>query len=88
MFDLAGVTSNAGFTEEASLAFLTSYLEAAPNQTFLRAFSAMQCASLLREAMWSMVSEIHSDLDFDFAAYTEITRATWMAAMNDLKEID
>jgi hypothetical protein len=29
----------------------------------------MKCASLLREAMWSMVSEIHSKLDFDYAAY-------------------
>jgi len=25
---------------------------------------------LLRETMWSMVSEIHSDLDFDFNSYT------------------
>ena len=31
----------------------------------------MKCASLLREAMWSMVSEIVSELDFDYAAYTE-----------------
>jgi hypothetical protein len=30
----------------------------------------MKCASLLREAMWSMVSEIHSTLDFDFVNYT------------------
>jgi hypothetical protein len=30
----------------------------------------MKCASLLREAMWSMVSEIHSQLDFDYAGYT------------------
>ena len=33
-------------------------------------YAAMKCASLLREAMWSMVSEIHSTLDFDYAAYT------------------
>ena len=31
---------------------------------------AMLTASLLREAMWSMVSEVHSGLDFDFVAYT------------------
>ena len=31
----------------------------------------MKCASLLREAMWSMVSEIYSTLDFDYAAYTD-----------------
>ena len=30
----------------------------------------MKCASLLREAMWSMVSEIHSRIAFDYVAYT------------------
>ena len=30
----------------------------------------MTAASLLRETMWSMVSEIHSQIDFDFAKYT------------------
>ena len=31
----------------------------------------MRCASLLREAMWSMVSEIHSTLDFDYSTYSD-----------------
>ena len=31
----------------------------------------MKCASLLREAMWSMASELHSEIEFDFASYTE-----------------
>jgi hypothetical protein len=30
----------------------------------------MTAASLVRETMWSMVSEIHSTVDFDYAAYT------------------
>ena len=30
----------------------------------------MKCASLLREAMWSMVQERRSAIDFDYAAYT------------------
>jgi hypothetical protein len=30
----------------------------------------MKAASALRESMWSMVSELHSTLDFDFDAYT------------------
>ena len=29
----------------------------------------MECASLLREMMWTMVSELHSDIEADFAAY-------------------
>ena len=35
-----------------------------------RGYYAMKCASLLRETLWSMVSEIHSQLNVDFAAYT------------------
>jgi hypothetical protein len=30
----------------------------------------MKCASLLREAMWSMVSELHLQIEFDYEAYT------------------
>ena len=33
-------------------------------------YFAMNYASLLREVMWSMVSEIHSTLDFDYVKYT------------------
>ena len=31
----------------------------------------MKCASLLRETMWSMVSEITSKIEFDYANYTK-----------------
>jgi exoribonuclease R len=34
------------------------------------AHAAMQCASLLREAMWSMVSELHLGAGVDYVAYT------------------
>ncbi len=36
-----------------------------------RRYSAMKCASLLREAMWSMVSELHLNAPgVDYVAYT------------------
>ncbi len=34
-------------------------------------FPRIRCASLLREAMWSMVSEMHSTLDFDYSTYSD-----------------
>ena len=34
-------------------------------------FQAMKCSSLLREAMWSIVSELTSTLDFDYVAYSD-----------------
>ena len=30
----------------------------------------MKCASLLRETMWSMMSEAYSKIEFDYKAYT------------------
>ena len=34
-------------------------------------YQAMKCASLLRETMWSMVSEVKSSIDFDYSNYTK-----------------
>ncbi|WP_269930995.1 phosphotransferase [Aminobacter sp. HY435] len=71
MFDLAGTASNAGMTAEESDELLTSYFGDKPDQAIRRSHQAMQCASLLREAMWSMVSEIHlSAPGVDYVAYT------------------
>jgi len=72
MFDLAGVTSNAGFADGQSGEFLTAYFGGPPEEPVLRSHAAMQCASLLREAMWSMVSELHLDAPgIDYFAYTQ-----------------
>ena len=40
----------------------------------------MKAAAALREAMWSMVSEFQSDLDFDYAAYTAANLYTYRQA--------
>lgn len=58
MFDLAGAASNAGMAAEEARALLSAYFGGPPDAATLRAFDAMQCASLAREAMWAMVSEI------------------------------
>ncbi len=72
MFDLAGLASNAGFDEEQSRELLARYFGETPSPELVRAHAAMQCASLLRESMWSMVSELHLDAPgVDYEAYTE-----------------
>lgn len=58
MFDLAGAASNAGMASGEAGAMLAAYFGGTPGPDHLRAFDAMQCASLAREAMWAMVSEI------------------------------
>lgn len=58
MFDLAGAASNAGLSGEEAAEMLSAYFGSATDVAVIRAFDAMQCASLAREAMWAMVSEI------------------------------
>ncbi len=70
LFDLGGIASNNGLTEVDERWLLDAYFEVAVTDDVWRRYQAMKCASLLRETLWSMVSEIHSTIDFDYAAYT------------------
>ena len=70
LFDLGGLASNNGLDEPAEQWMLEQYYGAAPDKDMWRRYTAMKCASLLRETMWSMVSEIYSDIDFDYSVYT------------------
>ena len=80
LFDLGGLASNNGFSASEEVAMLTAYFDAVPDGGRRRRFAAVKCASLLREAMWSMVSELHSGIDFDYAAYTTENLARFEAA--------
>ena len=71
LFDLGGLASNNGLDEAQERWLLETYFERKLDEQLWVAYCAMKCASLLRESMWSMVSEIHSTLDFDYRAYTE-----------------
>ena len=83
MFDLANVASNAGMSAEETIAFLQAYFSSPPDETLLRAHAAMQCASLLREVMWALVSELHRDTpDVDYAAYAEENLARLRLALD------
>lgn len=83
MFDLAGIASNADMDEAGADALLAAYFGREPTRDIRRAHAAMQCASLLREAMWSMVSELHLDAPgVDYVAYTEDNLARLAAALD------
>ena len=71
LFDLGGLASNNQLDEAQEDWLLENYFGDAVDDRLRRRYAAMKCASLLRESMWSMVSEIHSQLDFDYAAYTK-----------------
>ncbi|MBB4064205.1 phosphotransferase [Gellertiella hungarica] len=70
LFDLGGLASNNELSPADERRMLELYYERPVSDELIRRYEAMKCASLLRETMWSMISEIHSTLDFDYAAYT------------------
>ncbi|WP_209833877.1 phosphotransferase [Ruegeria sp. HKCCE3926] len=85
LFDLGGLASNNGLSPEQEDWVLESYFEAPVADDLRHRYAAMKCASLLRETMWSMVSEITSDIEFDYAAYTAENLARFRAALTDFK---
>mgnify|MGYP003629799773 CR=1 FL=1 len=87
LFDLGGLASNNGFSEEMQRGLLESYFSAPLDIARWRQFMAMKTASLLRETMWSMVSEMMSDLDFDYAAYTEENIKRFEQAYDEFRQI-
>jgi thiamine kinase-like enzyme len=70
LFDLGGLASNNELSAGQEESLLETYFASPVTDALRRRYAAMKAASLLREAMWSMVSELHLTLDFDYAAYT------------------
>ena len=84
LFDLGGLASNNGLSEAQERWLLETYFETALTDALWHRYQAMKCASLLRETMWSMVSEIHSRIEFDFPAYTRENLARFEAAYQNM----
>jgi thiamine kinase-like enzyme len=70
LFDLGGLAANSGLDPAQEAWMLEAYFGVVPDADLWKRYRAMKAAAALREAMWSMVQEIHSKLDFDYKAYT------------------
>ncbi|MDB5352752.1 MAG: putative choline kinase involved in biosynthesis [Planctomycetota bacterium] len=70
LFDLAGISVNCAFSVEQEVEFLTAYRGDFRTRD-LYELHVLQVASLLREALWSVVQTVASDLDFDYRAYAD-----------------
>lgn len=68
-FDLANFARNCGLTGAQQELLLREYLGAPPDARRREALALLQVVSDLREAMWGVVQQALSDLDFDYAAY-------------------
>lgn len=85
LFDLGGLASNNEFSQAQEEAMLEAYFEADVSDDLRWRYQAMKCASLLRETMWSMISEIHSDIDFDYSSYTAENLSRFESAWQDFR---
>jgi len=70
LFDLGGLASNSEASREAAEHMMELYFERPIDHDLRRRMAAMTAASLLRETLWSMVSEETSAIGFDYRAYT------------------
>jgi thiamine kinase-like enzyme len=70
LFDLANLAANAELDDDLARRLLGRHDGSPPDAARWRDFLAMRCVSLLRETLWSMVSEATSTLAVDYAAYT------------------
>lgn len=83
LFDLGGLASNSGLCEASEWELLELYFSCPADSALWNRFRAMKCASLLRETLWSMMSEIHSTISFDYAAYTATNLALFERSYDD-----
>lgn len=87
LFDLAGLASNNELSPGQERWLLETYFGTPLTDELHHRYHAMKCASLLRETMWSMVSEIHSVIDFDYADYTEKNLSRFETALSDFQSM-
>lgn len=88
LFDLGGLASNSSLSAVQMDRLLELYFERPLDDTLRRKAFAMKAASLLRETMWSMVSEIHSRLPFDYTVYTHENLVRFEAALAEFDAMD
>ena len=86
LFDLGGLAANMGLTEAQEDRMLAQYYDCAPDAALWRRYRAMKAAAALREALWSMVSELFSEIDFDYPAYTATQLKTYRAAFDAFRQ--
>ena len=86
LFDLGGLAANCSLAQRQEERMLMGYFGAL-DTTLWRRYLAMKAAAALRETLWSMVSELHSEIDFDYAAYTAATLSTYRLAQDALRHV-
>lgn len=87
LFDLGGLASNNELQSDQEEWLIEAYFGVPVTDQLRRSYAAMKCASLLRESMWSMVSEIYLDIDFDYVTYTNENITKFELAYSEFKDM-
>jgi thiamine kinase-like enzyme len=84
LFDLANASANAGFSDDQDRDLLAAYRgQVDPcEHRELRVFKAV---SLLREALWSTIQSVSSDIDFDYRSYAADNLGAYREARSRLE---
>jgi thiamine kinase-like enzyme len=88
LFDLANLSSNNELSPQQENWILENYYQQPVTDRLRRRLAAMKCVSLLRETLWSIVSEIHSTLDFDYVTYTGKNLSRFENAYEAFRQMD
>ena len=86
LFDLAGLAGNNGLSILQEQQMLEQYFDRSWD-IYWRPYQAMKCISLMRETLWSMVSEIYSEIEFDYGAYTSENLSRLSSAILEFQQI-
>ncbi|MCF1708851.1 choline kinase family protein [Tabrizicola sp. J26] len=86
LFDLGGLAANNALSHAQEEAMLAQYFGKPADADLWRRYRAMKAAAALREAMWSMVQETHSDLPVDYLAYTDNALAAYRLALTEFEQ--
>ena len=85
LFDLGNLASNAQLTPEQSRELLTAYFGREPGDALVAGHRAMEAASLMREGLWSLVSQLHiHERNVDYGAYAELNFERMQAVIASL----
>ncbi|MFG1296313.1 phosphotransferase [Xanthobacter variabilis] len=87
LFDLGNLASNNELDLAQRRELLQLYYGREPDDALRLKFQAMFVASLLRESLWSMISELESTIDFDYRAYTAKNLTRFERALADFEAL-
>jgi len=84
LFDLACVSANCAFSESHEAALLAGY-RGSVDARDVRELRVLKTMAHLREALWSVIQTIASDIDFDYSRYADENFAAYREARRRLE---